>query len=255
MDRNEAKQVLKRYRKDKPLDDLYDSVLIPALSLAEQDRHRNEIDEATETFVCQSIKELVEEINDRSHEQRELDAKDADETASSDASPSPPQERAANRAGYVVCMPVRDEADEIIGTMLAHLLERAGYRTRFLAIGTTVEMLAQVSEEKPDIVCLSALPPFAVGHARSYIKIARAISGSKDCNRAMEFCRRPEASCEPDQRHRRCRSFKDSGARRATSQLPDRRCPQPAVQSSSRTNSGNWASSNTTARSASTIPS
>jgi hypothetical protein len=27
-------------------------------------------------------------------------------------------------------------------------------------------MLTKVSEEKPDIVCLSALPPFAVGHAR-----------------------------------------------------------------------------------------
>jgi predicted PurR-regulated permease PerM len=175
-DQNEAKQVLKRYRKDKPSEDLYDSVLIPALSLAERDRHRNEIDEATETFICRTVKELVEEINDRSHEQREPNAMDADETAPSDASPSPPQERAAHRAGYVVCMPVRDEADEIIGIMLAHLLERAGYRTRFLAIGTTVDMLARISEEKPDIVCLSALPPFAVGHARMLYQKLRAQS-------------------------------------------------------------------------------
>ena len=143
-DQNEAKQVLDRYRKDKPSEDLYDSVLIPALSLAQRDRHRNEIDEATETFICRSIKELVEAINDRSHEQRELNEMDADETAPSDASPSPSQERAANRADYVMCMPVRDEADEIIGTMLAYLLERAGYRTRFLDIGTTVDMLARV---------------------------------------------------------------------------------------------------------------
>jgi hypothetical protein len=176
MDRKEAKQVLMRCWKDKQLDDLYDSVLIPALSLAEQDHHRNEIDEATETFVCQSIKEFVEEINDRSHEQRELDAKDADETASSDASSSPPQKRGANRACYVVCMPVGDEADEIIGTMLAHLLDRAGYRTLFLAIGTTVDMLARISQEKPDIVCLSALPPFAVGHARMLYQKLRAQS-------------------------------------------------------------------------------
>lgn len=176
MDRNEAKQVLKRCRKDKPLDDLYDSVLIPALSLAEQDRHRSEIDDATETFVCQSIKEIVEEINDRSQEQRELDAKDADERASSDVPPSPPQKRITNRAGYVVCMPVGDEADEIISTMLAHLLEGRGYRTCVLAIGTSIEMLARVSEEKPDIVCLSALPPFAVGHARVLYQRLRAHS-------------------------------------------------------------------------------
>ena len=175
-DENEAKQVLESYLKDKPLEDLYDFVLIPALSLAEQDRHRNELDEATEIFICQSIKELVEEINDRSNEQRELDAIDADETAASGASPPPPHEKAANRASYVVCMPVRDEADEIIGTMLAHLLERAGYRARFLDIGTTVDMLAQVSEEKPDIVCLSALPPFAVAHARRLYQGLRAQS-------------------------------------------------------------------------------
>ena len=60
--------------------------------------------------------------------------------------------------------------------MLAHLLVRAGYRTRLLAIGTTVEMLAQVSEEKPDIVCLSALPPFAMGHARVLYQRLRAQS-------------------------------------------------------------------------------
>jgi predicted PurR-regulated permease PerM len=162
MDQNEAKQVLRRYRKDKPLEDLYDSVLIPALSLAEQDRRRNEIDEATETFVFQSIKEFVEEINDRTLEQGELNAADADKTAPSDGSSSTPQDRAANRAVYVVCMPVRDEADEIIGTMLAHVLERAGYRTHVLAIGTTLDMFTGVSKEKPDIVCLSALPPFAV---------------------------------------------------------------------------------------------
>lgn len=118
----------------------------------------------------------MEEINDRSNEQRGLNAKDADETASSDASPSSPQERAANRASYVVCMPVRDEADEIVGTVLAHLLERADYRAHFLHIGTTAKMLAQVSEDRPAIVCLSALPPFAIAHARRLYERLRAQS-------------------------------------------------------------------------------
>src|ERR1019366_4438537 len=106
-DQNEARQVLEDYLEGKPLEDLYDLVLIPALSLAEQDRHRNELDEATETFICQSIKELVEEVNDRSNEHLGLNAKDANEAAPSDASPSPPHNAAANRANYVVCMPVR----------------------------------------------------------------------------------------------------------------------------------------------------
>jgi hypothetical protein len=173
-DQNEAKQVLESYLKDKPLEDLYDLVLIPALSLVEQDRHRNELDEATETFIFQSIKELVEEVNDRSNEQRELAAPDAKHTAAGGASPASHKEGVPGRTSGVVCMPVRDEADEIVGTMLAHLLQRAGYRTHFLDIGTTIEMLAQVSEQKPAIVCLSALPPFAVAHARRLYEKLRA---------------------------------------------------------------------------------
>ena len=78
-DQNEARQVLESYLKDKPLEDLYDSVLIPALSLAEQDRHRNELDEAAEIFICQSMKELVEEVNDRSNERLEPDARSGTE--------------------------------------------------------------------------------------------------------------------------------------------------------------------------------
>jgi predicted PurR-regulated permease PerM len=175
-DQNEAKQVLESYLKDRPLEDLYDLVLIPALSLVEQDRHRSELDEATEDFVFQNVKELVEETNDRSNEQRGLNAKDADKTALSDPSPSSPQERATNQASLVVCMPVRDESDEIVGTMLAHLLERAGYRAHFLKIGTTAKMLAQVSEERPAVVCLSALPPFAIAHTRKLYERLRAQS-------------------------------------------------------------------------------
>jgi len=165
-DKKEAKQILESYLKDKPLEDLYDLVLIPALSLEEHDRHRNELDEKTGKFICQSIKNFVEEITDRSNQQIVLDAIAANEAEPPDASPSLLEARAAIRASYVMCIPVRDEADEIIGIMLAHLLERAGYRAQFVRNGTTADMLARVLEEKPDVVCLSALPPFAVDHAR-----------------------------------------------------------------------------------------
>jgi predicted PurR-regulated permease PerM len=175
-DQNEAQQVLENYLKEKPLEDLYDSVLIPALSLAEQDRHRNELDETTEQFIFQSVKELLEEINDRSNELRERNAEAPQEMAPGDLSQLSPQQIAANRGCYVVCVPVADEADEIIGTMLAQLLEKAGYRAHFLMAGTISEMLAQVREEKPTIVCLSALPPFAVAHARTLYQRLRAQS-------------------------------------------------------------------------------
>jgi hypothetical protein len=63
-DQNEARQVLEQYLKEKPLDDLYSEILIPALNLIEQDRHRNELDESTLSFIMQSTRELIEELTD-----------------------------------------------------------------------------------------------------------------------------------------------------------------------------------------------
>ena len=45
-----------------------------------------------------------------------------------------------------------------------------------VALPKGVAMVAQLSEEKPDIVCLSALPPFAAGHARVLYRKLRAQS-------------------------------------------------------------------------------
>jgi predicted PurR-regulated permease PerM len=46
MDHDEARHALENYLKGKTLEDLYDSVLIPALSLAEQNRYKNRRDDA-----------------------------------------------------------------------------------------------------------------------------------------------------------------------------------------------------------------
>ncbi len=209
-DQNEAKQIMEAYLKDHSLTELYDSVLIPALSLAEQDRHRDDLDEVTELFIAQSVKELVEEANDRADElykpassasedtlaakdktdaieekaEEKEDSKSANDwdvmaTASRsqpDKAISTPPVKTDTGETYVVCMPARDEADEIVGTMLAHLLERAGYRAHYLEIGTSTEMLAQIAKQKPAIVCLSALPPFAMSHSRRLYRALRAQS-------------------------------------------------------------------------------
>ncbi len=69
-DQSEARIVLEQYLKDKSLEDLYCSVEIPALSLAEQDRHRNELDEERRHFIFQSTRETIEEFADYPNELR-----------------------------------------------------------------------------------------------------------------------------------------------------------------------------------------
>jgi hypothetical protein len=50
MDLVEARAVVGESLKGRPLVELYDSVLIPALSMAEQDRHKGALDTAREEF-------------------------------------------------------------------------------------------------------------------------------------------------------------------------------------------------------------
>ena len=172
-DQAEAKQVLEEYLKTKPLEDLYDSVLIPALALAEQDRHHDDLEQITEQFICKSTKELLEELGDKSKEPADAEMQKADSDLAALSAPKI-QLEPSGRVTSVVCIPARDEADEIVGIMLAQLLERAGYQAQAIPIGTTAEMIAQAKEAAPDIVCISALPPFALLHARDLYKRVRS---------------------------------------------------------------------------------
>jgi predicted PurR-regulated permease PerM len=172
-DQAEAKEVLDDYLKSHPLEDLYDSVLIPALALAEQDRHHDDLEAITEQFICKSTKELLDELGEKS---KEPAAAEAQRAQSDLAELSAPKIRATppTHATSVVSIPARDEADEIVGIMLSQLLERAGYHAQAIPIGTTAEMLAQLKDASPDIVCISALPPFALLHARDLYRRVRS---------------------------------------------------------------------------------
>jgi hypothetical protein len=155
-DQREASQVLETHLKSSSLENLFDTVLIPALNLAEQDRHRNELDDATVTFITQTTKDLIDELSLRR------------DNSTVDAAVKPTgQEK-------IMCLPVRDDADEIAGIMLAQLLDRAGYSATPIPIGSVERMLAEVAGADPEVVCLSALPPYAISHARGIYRRLRA---------------------------------------------------------------------------------
>ena len=56
--------------------------------------------------------------------------------------------------------------------MLVQLLEREGDYAQCISLGTNAEMIDQLVEDKPDVVIVSALQPFALAHARKlYLQI------------------------------------------------------------------------------------
>jgi len=150
-DQNEARQILEQYLKEKPLDALYSEILIPALSMIEHDRHRNELDESTLNFIMQSTRELIEELPDSS-------------IAIGASTGDPNGEKLT---GSIVCLPARDEADEIVGLLLSESLQRTGLRSYSLPATQSAEIMQVVADMNPDLVCISALPPFAIEHTRN----------------------------------------------------------------------------------------
>jgi hypothetical protein len=125
--------------------------------LAEEDRHTDTVGERTSEFISQSTRELIDDLEEVVRQK--VTSEGAHLTS------VPPLSNAD-----IVCVPARDEADELVGMMFAQLLRQAGYSSTALTIGTVEHMLEQVAQGGYRIACVSALPPFAVGQARSLCK-------------------------------------------------------------------------------------
>ncbi|HEY4879298.1 MAG TPA: AI-2E family transporter [Candidatus Acidoferrales bacterium] len=182
MDHEEAKHVLENYLQDKPLEELYDSVLVPALSLSERDRHRDRLDQSSAEFITSNTRRIVAELfAERRHHPADtapdttIEPNDAARQTESRAALTTPR-----RTPKIVCIPARDEADEIVATMLRQLLDRAGYAAECVPLARTSTMVMKTVQAAPDVVCISALPPYALSHAKSLYSQLRAQLPEKD---------------------------------------------------------------------------
>jgi predicted PurR-regulated permease PerM len=185
LDQEEAREIANAYLKKKPIGSFYDSVLIPALALSEQDRHVNSLEASTASFVSQSARELIEELGERSVH---LDL-DKDKDNDSDNDNAEPvmfyqdalsvrqPDRTALSGLHVVCVPAGDEADELTGLMIGQLLKRLACDVRHLPIAPPENIFSESASEgaadAPQVAIISALPPFAAGQARSLCKQLR----------------------------------------------------------------------------------
>ena len=190
MDDQEARTVIDSYLNEHSLLELCDSVLIPALTLAEHDRHKGELDQDREEFLFLSVKEMLAELAERAAR-----AALADVAAAGDAKPAP-------ACGRIFCIPASDEADEVTAAMLALLLEHSGCIVLPFTPDPGLQQLTFVQPAADDVFCISALPPFAFAHARTLshqlrvrfpkIRIVVGVWGfAGDTERAMERFQAP----------------------------------------------------------------
>jgi predicted PurR-regulated permease PerM len=145
MDDQEARSVIDVYLADHTMLQLCDAVLVPAITLAEHDRHKGALDPAREEFFFLSIREMLTELAEK----------------------HAPEVKAVPAEGRIFCIPASDEADEVTAAMLALLLEHSGFAVLPFARDPRLQDLAVVQPAANDVFCISALPPFAFASART----------------------------------------------------------------------------------------
>ena len=142
MDDHDARTLAEEFKRDQSLLYLYDQVILPAVTMAEQDRHKGNLAPEREEFFFIGIRELLADHSDSETGPLDIDA------------------------GRVLCIPAHDEADELAASMLAQLLERGRRASIAFPLGVaSFEMLDLVKPEGNDLFCVSSVPPLGFTHA------------------------------------------------------------------------------------------
>jgi methylmalonyl-CoA mutase cobalamin-binding subunit len=162
-DYHEPLKMARAELKEGTLTRYFDEVLLPALVMAEQDRHADLLNDDQATFVIEAAEDIIEELNENAERRRprkETCDQGKMNLGDANAAPETPTTR-------VLCIPLRDEADELAARMLAQLLTDAGFQAHSgTADSLTSERVDQVAASESDIVVISVLPPIAPRDSR-----------------------------------------------------------------------------------------
>lgn len=156
---DEANDLAEAYVKTNSLTSLYDSVLIPTITLAEMDAQHDELGPEQRSAIHRHIHDMIEDLGSTPPSKSQLEA----DKAVAEQTPlplSPPTCR-------VLCVPAQAYRDELAGAMLVQLLRQQGFdaenASAALSIGELVEMAAK---SDPEAICMSVVTPSTLIHAR-----------------------------------------------------------------------------------------
>jgi predicted PurR-regulated permease PerM len=153
-DQDEAIDIVEAYVATDGREPVYDTMLLPALYYAKQDRDRGLLSESDAQFVAQATREILDVL----------------------AHDAPPSVDAPTDVRFrILGCPARDEADALALEMVGHLLDPALYRLEVSGSGMlTAEMVAWVDLHRPALVCIGAVAPGGLSQARHLCKRLRA---------------------------------------------------------------------------------
>ena len=149
-DEDEAAEVLEESLKEMTRVEVFDKVVIPALGLAERDRHAGELEPSRAEYVLSATRDLLDEFSENNG-----------------------QSEVSGHSLKIACVPSRDEADATVNLMLAHSLRAAGFDPRVFGLPRRPDDLVEINKGQFDVLIISALPPLALIPARSLCRKLR----------------------------------------------------------------------------------
>ena len=164
-DQDEAAEIIEEHLKTHPLEETYSEVLVPTLNYAKRDRALGRLAEDNEQFIFQATREILEELDG-------LNTKSSANLTSAKTKNTEPVNQPKVR---IVGCSARDDADELALLMFWHLLDSARYELMLLPEETLAsEVIDQIAEKSPALVCISSLPPGGLAQARYLCKRLRS---------------------------------------------------------------------------------
>jgi hypothetical protein len=155
-DQDGAVAILDAALKGHPRADVFDQVLIPALSRAERDRSSDDIDETELTFIWRVVGELLDDL----------------EETTPAAEPEPEK---ADSALTVLGIASNDQGDVLALRMLGQLLPRSQCTLTIMGPPESPLKLGEkVSDSRADLIVVSHLPPVGATTARYLVRRLRA---------------------------------------------------------------------------------
>jgi predicted PurR-regulated permease PerM len=174
-DQDEATQLVLAQAKAFPPEQVYDTLLVPALNYVKRDRVRDDLSEADEQFVLRATGEIVEDLGER--------------RAAATVAAATPAEGGVDQSVHkvhVLGCPGHDDADRLALEMFRQLLDPAQWDVEVASTELlSAELVAQAGEKAPAVICIGALPPGGLAHTRYLCKRLRASARCEDRSRAL----------------------------------------------------------------------
>ena len=147
---DDAEEIVDTYREATDQRRLYDDVLLPALGLAERDRHSDALSPERQELVYRGLRAFVGEPR------LGRDSEDVPE-------------------GAIACFGAEDQGDAISAAMVCRLLDAAQRPAVCLGTMPVSKVIAWIAVHKPRAVLLAATPPMAALSARDRTKKLHAL--------------------------------------------------------------------------------